>query len=460
VRLFLLALLGLLIGCTLTWWDFPLNLALPIFFFVLIMSIRFPAQLVVVLLGVSTMRILWLAGGIAPQELVYSFAFLFLLGISFIREFVRVKEELRPAWATPVALPIFCLGLVGIGATGVAILRGHLFAHWASDLNFILFFWLYFVVCFRFGGVRDIYRILWPTFWITIGVIVWALGKRLITQTLFVGLLPRFSRGAGFSSTLFLLSVCLFLFAEKGSLKRVGFFVASCFFGIHQFLSFVRTLWVAQIGTFGFLLLFLPFMVKRRFVRWTGILFLLASLLLSFSWVAPTDDLLVKMPTFIMNRFLSIFTDVTGAGPSMRTRYAEWEAALKKFMEHPLTGNGLGTQIQFIRYDYARLPLTTERYIHSSFIYYLLNTGPLGLAVFLWFCFCAVSYGIGVYRRAPTGELKGLALGMTSSLFFQILNSIASSELNHPARTIWTGFFLGALAVIDREARQLKESAG
>lgn len=263
-----------------------------------------------------------------------------------------------------------------------------------------------------------------------------------------------------FSSTFFILCICLFLFSDPGRLRRKGLFLASCFFGLHQFLSFVRVTWISQIGTIGFILLVLPSPTKRRLLRWMGGIFVITSLVFTLSWILPTDNLVVKMPTYLMNRFLSIFTDVTGTGATIQTRYAEWKAALTQSAEHPWTGNGLGTQIQFIRYDFASHPLTTERYIHSSYIYYLLNTGPLGLAIFLWFILRAVKYGIRVYRGIAHADLKGLALGMTASLVFQIFSSIAGNELNNPSRTIWTGFFLGALAVIDREAKRREASGG
>ena len=78
----------------------------------------------------------------------------------------------------------------------------------------------------------------------------------------------------------------------------------------------------------------------------------------------------------------------------------------------------------------------------------------LCVLVFLWFCGCGVTYGLKVYRSLPDSELKGLALGMTASFVFQIFSSIAGNELNNPSRTIWTGFFLGALAVIAHQPKQ------
>jgi len=456
--IFLLALVGVAIGCGLVLLPFPTNGVILFALVLLILTFLYPFAVILFLLGITPFRILWLEGGIAPLEFLYSMTFLWLLGFSFLRILLRHGETPYRSGERSIVLPLVFMALVGIWGACIAIFRGHPFAHWASDLNFILFFWLYFAVSVSFTECRDIYRVLWPALWITAGVVVWGVIERLMESALFTGFTPGFPRGMAFSSSFFILSLCLFLFSEKGSLKRRGLFWASSFFGLHQFLSFVRVAWISQIGTAGFLLMVLPASEKRRFLRWTGVVFVVVSLLFSLSWMLPMENRFVKMPVYLMDRFMSIFTDTTGTGATMRTRYSEWEAALKQYLQHPFLGNGLGTQIQYVRYDYASLPLDTERYIHSSYIYYLLNTGPAGLLLFLWFCLCSVRYGLGVYQKLPVSELKGLALGMTACLVFQIFSSIAGNELSNPSRTIWTGFFLGSLAVIEREIRRKASS--
>ena len=454
MKLFLLAIFGGVIGLSLVWVPFPWSVGVPLLIGASILSVVYPLAIIVGLLGISTTRLLWRAGGIAPAELFYSLTFLGLLGISLLRHLLSPQGERFSGWSTPVALPLVCMGLVGILGATVGIFAGHPFAHWASDLNFILFFWFYFVVADSVPQIRDLYRIIWPLLWTTVAVTVWGALWRIRSGGLFTSLFPGFPRGMAFSSTFFILTVCLTLFSEPGTGRRRGLLFLSLFFGLHQFLSFVRVTWISQLAAGGFILLVLPFATRRRFMKGIGVGLSILSLVFIASWVAPTDNLAVKTPTYLTNRFLSIFTDVGGEGVTMRTRYSEWGAALRQFLQHPFLGNGLGTEIQFIRYDFANFPLTTERYIHSSFIYYLLNTGPLGLAIFLWFCVCVIRYGLQVYRRLESGPVKGLALGMTASLVYQVFSSLAGNELNNPSRTIWTGFFLGTLAVLDRKAKE------
>ncbi|MFH1857517.1 MAG: O-antigen ligase family protein [Candidatus Omnitrophota bacterium] len=454
MALVVIALLGLLIGFGLVYLPAKAAFAIPLVMLFLVLGLLFPFILVIFLLGLTPFRILWLAGGISPQELFYSVTFLGFLGFSVLRKFLRKTDPSYPTWNTPVALPIFCMGLLGLWGAAVAVLRGHAFAYWASDLNFILFFWLYFVVAVNFKGPGEIYRVFWPTLWITAGVVVWGFIRRLQAGGLFAGITPGFPRAMAFSSSFFILCLCLFLFSEPGRLRRRGFFWLTVFFGAHQFLSFVRVAWVSQLGTAGFLLLALPLSEKQRYLRWIGVFLVLTAIVVIVAWMLPTDNLLVKAPIHLTNRVMSVFTDTTGSGATMRTRYSEWGAALRKYAEHPFLGNGLGTEIRFVRYDFAKMPVTTERYIHSSYIYYLLNTGPLGLLVFIWFCLSAFRYGLEVYRKLPVSELKGLALGFSAAFVFQIFSSIAGNELNNPSRTIWTGFFLGALTVIDQWARR------
>ena len=452
--IFLLALVGIAIGCGLVLLPFPANLVILFALALLMLTCLYPLAIILFLLGMTPFRILWLAGGISPLEFLYSMIFLWLLGFSILRLLLHPGDTPYLRGEKSIVLPLVSMAIVGIWGACIAIFRGHPFLHWASDFNFILFFLFYFSVSVTFTGHRDIYKVFWPTLWMTAGVVIWGVVKRLTESALFAGFTPGFPRGMAFSSSFFILSLCLFLFSEKGSVKRRGLFGVSVFFGLHQFLSFVRVAWISQIGTAGFLLMVLPISEKRRFLRWTGVVFILVSLMFSLSWMLPMENRFVKMPIYLMDRFMSIFTDTTGTGATMHTRYSEWKAALTQYLQHPLLGSGLGTQIQYVRYDYKNLPPTTERYIHSSYIYYLLNTGPLGLLVFLWFCLGSVRYGLGVYRKLPISELKGLALGMTACFMFQIFSSIAGNELNNPSRTIWTGFFLGSLAVIEREIRQ------
>jgi len=450
LKFLVLGILGILMSVAIVLLPYPMNIGVPVGAFCLATSILQPVWIVVLLLATSTLRVLWLAGGIAPQELIYSVTFLWLLGLSLLRNILRDPGTPQPGWNTPIVLPIVCMGMVGIFGAAIGILRGHSFSHWASDLNFILFFWLYFVVTASMKTQKDILRAYWPLLWITAVVVAWGFVERLMAGDVFSGIFPGFPRAMAFSSSFFVISLCLFLFAEPGSTRRRGFFFVSLFFGLHQFLSFVRVAWISQIGTIGFILISVPSEIRQRFMKWVGSFFIIVSLVCMASWIWPSQNLFVKMPTLGINRFMSIFIDVTGAGETMRTRYAEWSAAFRTYAESPFLGTGLGTEIEYIRHDYERKPLTRERYIHSSYIYYLVNTGPLGLMVFLWFCMSASRYGMQVYRKIPIAEQKGLALGLTAAFVFQLFSSIAGNELNNPARTIWTGFFLGALAVLDQ----------
>ncbi len=452
----LLGLLGLLIGGGCAFLPFPVNLSVPFSLLTVLLMVKAPWCLIFFLLGITPFRILWGAGGIAPQELAYSLTFLFFLAFSFFQRFIRSQGR-EMDWDPEIALPIGGMGLIGLFSTVVALFRGHPFAHWASDLNFILFFWFYFVVSASLRSLRELRRVLWMAGGTTAGVVLWGVYKRISERQLFAGITPGFAHGMAFSSSFFTISLCLFLFSEGRSLRKKRLFLATLFFGLHQLLSFVRVNWVSHLGAVGFIFLLAPSEKRGRLLRWIGSFLLIGAILVSVSLVLPSESSVIKMPTHWFDRLLSIFRDVSGSGLTVQTRYSEWGAALKTYAEHPFFGNGLGTEIQFIRYDFEKHPLTTERYIHSSFIYYLLNTGPFGLLVFLWFCIRSVRYGIRVVGEAPP-SLRGLALAFTASFVFQIFSSIAGNELNNPARTIWTGFFLGALTCIRRESKRIQET--
>ncbi|MBI4336087.1 MAG: hypothetical protein HY589_05475, partial [Candidatus Omnitrophica bacterium] len=74
----------------------------------------------------------------------------------------------------------------------------------------------------------------------------------------------------------------------------------------------------------------------------------------------------------------------------------------------------------------------------------------LGVISFLWFCLAFIKYGLATYRSLEKGADKGLCLGIVSGFSSLMVLSLAGPFLTSPALTMWLGFFMGALMIIDR----------
>ena len=99
------------------------------------------------------------------------------------------------------------------------------------------------------------------------------------------------------------------------------------------------------------------------------------------------------------------------------TRLILWKAALALFENHPLLGSGLGTFGEV--YQQAGLPLETgARFTHNLFLQVLIETGLMGLLIFL-----AVLVDLVRRFKVPTRwEGWGLGTGVLAFLLFSLLD--------------------------------------
>lgn len=109
----LLGLVGIGVGLSLALAPFPWNLAIPFGALAAILSLLFPLGIVAALLALSTTRILWRGGGIAPEELLYSMTFLWLLGTTWLRTMGKGEKD-GEVFHSRITLPLLCMGLLGL----------------------------------------------------------------------------------------------------------------------------------------------------------------------------------------------------------------------------------------------------------------------------------------------------------------------------------------------------------
>ncbi len=421
-----------------------------------------PLWLIALLLAVPTFRIVWRAGGIAPLEMAYSLIFLSLLIRLLLKEsFASTSTHDKSDFRSPMRTPLFIFLLLACVSAVVAVLRNVPFGFWASDLNMILFYAFYFVVIGHIREPEDFNRLLHFLFWVTFAAVIYSTYPRIresgFTVTLYGEPVIKVAGASAFSLHMFLILLSMLLSMKQKGWRRWMYLFLCFFFGTHQLLATVRSRWLGALAAVG--LIFLVSLPPQRAIlrRFFFSLVFAVSLLVTASLTVPP---LYQNPALwftqqIQKRFVTIFRG--REDPTTEVRLVEWKAAMGKARQFPWFGNGLGTEITFVDTSTRVLPLqVTSRYIHNSYIFYLLNMGAAGLLAFLWLCLAFVGYGVKVFRATHHRYYKGMVLGFWASFVAMGVVGFAGATFSDPALTIWAGFFMGAVTVMDQQKERMR----
>lgn len=440
LSLLILVITGLVLGLLIS--GLPPRVTISILggVFIFCLTLFYPALIVAILLCVPPFNILWMGVGITPLEIIYGLTYV-LLGISWI-----LKGNKTKGLFSPMQIPLIVFFCVTILACIIGILRGHRFQHWGSDLNAVMYYGLCFMMPDMIKDNKQLHRLF-------LLIIISTIPALLMKMEGISGILLGLKITSVLALVMFIISVAMALILPKGRKKAV-FFALSLFFGIMQLLSFARSIWIGAVFGLAFLFLISLGRQKINFLKFILAGILSASLYLSVAMSVPADNPLFKSIYALEKRYESIFT--AKEEPSIITRGSEWREAKRMALEHPFFGNGLGTQITYFRYDiwFGAQTWETTRYIHNAYLFLFLNMGILGLASFLWFAASFIKYGIAVYRFLEDGIDKAIALGVVSSFASLMVVSLAGPFLTSPLLTMWLGFFMGALIIIDRSLKR------
>jgi|GEM_PF-2957921 O-antigen ligase len=422
-----------------------------------------PGLIIAVLLCVAPFNILWIGVGATAPEIIYSAVYILLLFSWIFKKVLNVIFSGRTEKITsPITVPLIVFFCVACLACIIGMLRGHQFFHWASDLNTMMYYSLCFIMLDAVKNKRQLYRIFVLLIISAALGLLWGLYYLLTTgagadtgiNIIYRGL-SKLRNASAFSLIMFIISVAMATILPKGR-RRALFVFLSLFFGVMLVTSYTRSAWIAAV--FGLAFLFFVSLAKQKanFLKLILVAVIALSLYFSIAMSVPTDNPLFKSIYAIEKRYESIFT--AKEEPSIITRGSEWQEAKRKALEHPFFGNGLGTEITYFRYDnwFRTQTWDTTRYVHNAYLYLFLNMGALGLISFLWFCIFLVRYGLRLYGSLAEGIDKALVLGIVSSFASLMVVSLAGPFLASPTLTMWLGFFIGALIIIDRSRKNIE----
>jgi len=139
-------------------------------------------------------------------------------------------------------------------------------------------------------------------------------------------------------------------------------------------------------------------------------------------------------------------------------RLASWLKAFSVFREHPFFGVGMGYQHVFFRpsADWQSVVLNQGNDIHNDFLWLLVNTGLIGLAILLATWLVVVKRGLGVARRAREWDEKVMAIGSLSQLTVVGLTASFQPTISLGAAGVSLGLIAAILA--NPQVRSLADS--
>lgn len=174
----------------------------------------------------------------------------------------------------------------------------------------------------------------------------------------------------------------------QGKLARIGYIALAMFSADCLMLSLSRGGYVAFVLAWLFLGL-----VRYRVLLIAWVVFLL-------SWQA-------FVPNAVRQRVFMTYRNDTGLENSGQTRVDLWEDAMKLIAANPVVGTGFNTYAYMGR-------VRNYQDTHNIFVKVLLETGAIGLAIFIWILVKTWWFSLQVSRSAEDPFIRALGLGLAA----------------------------------------------
>lgn len=230
--------------------------------------------------------------------------------------------------------------------------------------------------------------------------------------------------------------------------------ILSAVLGLGILGSLMRHLWLGIGGTILLLLIISPKAFGTVFLRFLGYFIFPILFVLSGVWFAfllmPMDDI-----THSVRQTLSVMGERVGSigneyDESFVWRSKVWESSLASFSEHPWLGIGFGAQVPVEIGEYQQY--VEVRNMHNSWLALLVQTGVVGVVLFLGFVFALIARLV----RSTFSNifLRQASLTVCGLLFFQglVFFSQPYLETNLLGLFFWVTLGVGrALLTISEE---------
>jgi len=135
----------------------------------------------------------------------------------------------------------------------------------------------------------------------------------------------------------------------------------------------------------------------------------------------------ILLPTAVKERIEMTKTE-DGFDNTTQQRLEMWELAKNIILQNPVLGAGFNfTQDYNIQLDNSD---HVWHSFHNSFIQQIVETGFIGLALYLWLFFKAIKMGWKLYRKTEDDFFQGLGLGMIGAVIACMGGNVGGSYWN------------------------------
>ena len=234
---------------------------------------------------------------------------------------------------------------------------------------------------------------------------------------------------------------------------RIVSFTFFVFYIIALVLSYSRAAWISlAVG----LLVFILVMLKIKF-RWV-LLSVVVFIGLFYAFQNQILDKLEKNKQDSSENFVEHIKSIynISSDASNLERINRWQSAIRMFQERPFWGWGPGTY-QFL---YAPYQMSKEKTIistnagdlgnaHSEYIGPLAESGILGMLTIVFIFGLSIYYGLRVYNRAVTTEIKVISLGIVIGLISYYVHGFLNNFLDSDKASVPVWGFMAILVSLD-----------
>jgi O-antigen ligase len=250
---------------------------------------------------------------------------------------------------------------------------------------------------------------------------------------------------AGYLNMVFPLTFGLVLFGSAkssfGELRR-GLQKSQLILGLAGLLMLVALVFTYTRGAWiGFLagLIFMGVLRSRKvlFISLGAIILIVVTLA-----VFPRSS--------VSRRAASIFN------PASTDRLSMWKSSLKIVKDYALTGVGWES-FGKIYPEYISPGTYRSPHAHNNFLNVAVESGMLGLGIFLWLLIVILKVGVSIFKRVQDGYLKGISLGFLGGFVAFVIHGLTEYNFGDSEVVMLFYFLLGMVMVIPRIVGSNKE---
>jgi len=201
--------------------------------------------------------------------------------------------------------------------------------------------------------------------------------------------------------------------------------------------SYTRGVWLGVIGG----LIFMAILRSKKFLLSVLTAIIIGSMFLAF---LPSS----KFTQRVVGTFKS--------GRPVGDRIFFWKGSLRIIRDYPITGLGWeGFGIVYPKYKPAK-GRQLVCHAHNNFIDMAVDSGLLGLGIFIWLLVTIYKVGFHIFKELEEGYFKGIAWGFLGSLTAFLIAGLSQYNFGDSEVVMLFYFLLGMVMVIPRIGKSNK----